>query len=623
MNKKTFILSLIFLLLSSYLKAGKIYCVVTNYTQDIECKDANHYVLHNHKDFIVTSEKWRKNYPIDIYLDRNTKLLSLEAVFKNSEGEIIKKIKKGDLQRTNYKSDMVSDIYTLSSSYCIPSCPLSVSVDYKIEVSNGFAYFETFSPVDDDNTKIIHAAYHLTTPPDINVIYKTINTAAEVKQSKDKDGNIVTSCEMNNLEPFDIEDYSLPISEILPTVFFAPRDFSFLGTHGCNTNWESFGLWQNGLLKDRDVLPDDFKNEIISLTANCKSQKEKIAVLYNKLGKTMRYNSIQLGIGGWQPETASDVIHDGMGDCKGLTNLMKAMLKVVGIPSYYTIINNDHRKILKDFACIGQSNHVILCIPQQNDSIWLECTAADWLPVGFLHNSIAGHDAIVINNNGGHHVTLPSYKINDNRDIQKGTLTLQPDGSALLKMNNVYYNKQYEDYLPITLNKEKEKQLKFIQDLYYLPEAEFDSLEFINNKSEFKDPYINELIKVKSCRYCNITGNRLFCHIDPTEKFATICNDKIKRTHDIYIPSSMKEDLYLDIIFPEGYTAEAIPKGFNLKNSIGMVNVSLDFESGKLHYHKHFERYGGIRPTSSYTDLINIQKAFQTLCSMKMVLTKK
>ena len=47
--------------------------------------------------------------------------------------------------------------------------------------------------------------------------------------------------------------------------------------------------------------------------------REKIRVLYRYLQQNHRYISVQVGIGGMQPISASAVYTNGYGDCKGLS----------------------------------------------------------------------------------------------------------------------------------------------------------------------------------------------------------------------------------------------------------------------------------------------------------------
>mgnify|MGYP001126063175 FL=1 len=93
----------------------------------------------------------------------------------------------------------------------------------------------------------------------------------------------------------------------------------------------------------------------------------------------MRYISVQIGIGGWKPISAEEVDENKYGDCKGLTNYTKALLRTVGIESNYCVVSagSEIKDISEDFPSM-QGNHVILNIPQEGKSdLWLECTSQD------------------------------------------------------------------------------------------------------------------------------------------------------------------------------------------------------------------------------------------------------
>ena len=61
--------------------------------------------------------------------------------------------------------------------------------------------------------------------------------------------------------------------------------------------------------------------------------------------KDIRYVEIALGIGGVQPHPARDVFSNRYGDCKDKVTLLSAMLKEVGIDSYYVVIHTERGSV--------------------------------------------------------------------------------------------------------------------------------------------------------------------------------------------------------------------------------------------------------------------------------------
>ena len=116
----------------------------------------------------------------------------------------------------------------------------------------------------------------------------------------------------------------------------------------------------------------------------------------------------------------ADVDRVGYGDCKALVNYMMALLKVAGIPSYYTLVYSGDEKIsmLRNFASAAQGDHVILCVPFGQDTTWLECTNQH-IPFGFLGTFTDDRDVVVCTPEGGLVTHTPRYR--DSLNVQRRT----------------------------------------------------------------------------------------------------------------------------------------------------------------------------------------------------------
>ena len=145
---------------------------------------------------------------------------------------------------------------------------------------------------------------------------------------------------------------------------------------------------------------------------------------YEYVQSKTRYVSIQEGIGGLQPFPASIVDKYGYGDCKALSNYTVALLQEVGVKSFYTKIRAGEGEpdLLLDFPA-QQTNHVVVAIPNDKDTIWLECTSQT-NPFGYTGSFTGDRYALMITEEGGKIARTPSFsaKISASSETDLGSI---------------------------------------------------------------------------------------------------------------------------------------------------------------------------------------------------------
>ena len=263
----------------------------------------------------------------------------------NASGESVRKIKKSELVKSEYSSSLTTDDYLYYYECNYPSFPFTVKYVWEVKCNNGLIGYSTFMPQMDFSQGVEKASYRIELPAGQQCRYRTLNTDGkniQVKESTGPEGQQILEVSAAQLPPIVSEPFGPSFAELFPRVYFAPSAFSFDKKQGDMSTWQKYGEWQYSLLKDRDLLTEPFKSKLHELTANCTTDREKVKAVYDYLAKTTRYVSIQLGIGGLQPITATDVCRTGFGDCKGLSNYARAMLNELGIPS--TLYGNQHHQ---------------------------------------------------------------------------------------------------------------------------------------------------------------------------------------------------------------------------------------------------------------------------------------
>src|SRR5205807_4751812 len=88
------------------------------------------------------------------------------------------------------------------------------------------------------------------------------------------------------------------------------------------------------------------------------TDEEKARALYSYVARNVRYVSLSLGIGRFQPHAVADVFANQYGDCKDKHTLLQSMLQVAGIQSSPVLIHHA-RKLDPDVPSPAQFDHLI------------------------------------------------------------------------------------------------------------------------------------------------------------------------------------------------------------------------------------------------------------------------
>lgn len=552
------------------------------------------------------------------FCDKFRELKQFSGELYSANGTLIRKFKKGDLRRTEYYEGLASDDYMYYLE--IPSTvslPFTVKYDWEVKHKNGLVSFPVFYPQTNYDQAVDTAWYQLTMPAEEEFRYKVINDSIAPRITDSKKGRTYTFC-TGSLAPIEREPFGLSLTAAVPHILFAPNEFIFDGTTGNLKDWQSFGLWEHGLQNGRDALPEKAKQKIREVTANCPTDRDKVKALYDYLGNSTRYVSIQLGIGGLQPTPATDVFNSGFGDCKGLSNYMMAMLKEIGIPSNYTIISTDRSRLFRDFASANQMNHVILQVPLSGDTLWLECTNTS-IPFGYVHGSIAGHDALVITSAGGEIQRLPNYADTLHTEIYSTHIDLTENGVAFItasRESNCLQHEMSSYFEKLTEAKQKEDLMKSIR----MPNLRINSIQVENQKDarpSFRVAYAAEGL------YATQNGNRL---VVPTNVFRPgfrTLNSKKTRKQPIVLGTGYVDSDTIRIRIPENYTVETMPGSILLNSKFGNYYsiVSLQEQEIRIIQRLHIKR--GHYPIANFTDFCDFTEKINNHYSGKIILKKK
>lgn len=593
------------------------YSVVRDYKLETIANSSTSYTSNYHKVVTVLDNKGIDEALWIYPTDRHTEITSFKGVIYDSNGKPVKTIKRGDLVQTSLSEHLATDNVRYYYQPPAMSCPYTVEYTWEVKGSKGYMDYPSFFPVS-ERQSLEGAIYILTVPQGTET--RSCCLPHDWDHMVDNIGkNTVQTWTVPAMRSI-VKDYmDEDDMKLFPLIISEPVSFCYDDTKGDMTSWEDLGAWFYSISAGRDVLPDNVRNEITRRTADCKTNIEKIKAVYDYLAENTRYVSIQLGIGGWQPMSAKEVASTGFGDCKALTNYMQSMLKHVGIESYHALISTTYETLLKDFPNMHQLNHDVLYVPDADggDYILIECTNPR-LPLGFIPQTLCGHEALIIKDGKGTLVKIKGRSEEENKKNTIATIKMRLDGKADMTFQQDMYGTFYEDSKYLA-EETAENRVGYIKRNLYTKGTSVNTVNIQDNRED--TPRVHADVSAKA-DYGEIAGSQMFIRCNPfiNPSVYKLRNDRI-RPIVIRTPFSRSETVTIEI--PEGAVIEGLPKPSHYENIFGSTDFNVQQNERSITFTTSIVCHKGRFDNSQKNDFTEFQKQVERMAKTLMVLTIK
>lgn len=598
-------------------------------------QNANAVIRFNQLDILITSQENMKittKRVVSVYnekgmgaidaiewYDKSTKVTSVEATVFDENGKEIKRIKRKDFrdQCVIDGSTLFSDNRILFLNYTPTQYPFTIVYASEIETSNT-AFIPRWYPFSDYNVSLEKSVLNLNCSVDLGFKKKEINFS-NFKIQKPVDTSSQISYELTGVVAQKPEDFSVS-KLIFPNLMMGLEKFNLEGVNGNAKDWKEFGKWYSEkILVGTTELPEETKAKIKKLVGDEKDIVKKAKIVYQYVQGKSRYVSIQVGIGGWKPMLASDVDRLGYGDCKALTNYTKALLDVVGVPSYNTLLYGDATKtnIESDFVAM-QGNHMILCVPSDNNNIFLECTS-QVSPFGYLGTFTDDRDVLVVQSDGGEIVRTKIYDEKDNTQISNGSYSISPTGDFSGKINILSSGTQYNEksQIPTILPYQQERYYKEYWD--NINNLKLEKMNFVNDKEKVQ---FTEEVALSATNYCGISNGKMMFEMNAYNHTSGNINRIRNRKTPFEIQRGYVDKDEIKIELPVLFTIEFLPTNFELNTKFGEYKTEIIKRSNSsLLYKRTMYLKKGLYSNKEYDDFRLFMEQVAKNDEAKIILT--
>lgn len=501
-----------------------------------------------------------------LWYDKFVKIESLEGRILDAMGEEVRELEDTDIQDVSAFSyySLYEDNRVRTAELYYDRFPYTVEFTYELSYDGYLSWpvwlsQESLEPVEKSRFEVLM--------PENQKLRYWANADSLKPRISEEDGKKLYTWQAENLPLLSKDVIGDDIEDIAAIVRIAPGNFELDGFPGKMDTWKDFGLWIYDLYKDRNNLPPEAVRDVKALVSSSNGRMELIRKLYHYMQMRTRYVSVQLGIGGFQPFETKYVHEKGYGDCKALSNYMVSLLKEAGIKAYPVLIRSDHSRnpMISQFPS-NQFNHVIVCVPDNRDTLWLECTSQT-VPPGYLGSDSENRQALMITETGGVVIQTPRSTPKENLQQRRLNVDLSSFGSLKVNAEIKWTGNQQDDPRRAVKENTPEEREKWILNSLETPMARLEQIKV--NGVEDNSPEVRMELKLSLPNYASASGNRIFFQPNIMERRTTVPKDVKVRLSPVrfHFPYLDIDTVYYKI--PNGFQVEALPEEVNLKTAFG------------------------------------------------------
>jgi hypothetical protein len=220
---------------------------------------------------------------------------------------------------------------------------------------------------------------------------------------------------------------------------------------GASIAWEDVGRWYGNLARTREVASPWVTARVDSVVRAAGTRDDSIRAVHKWVAQDIRYVSIDLGSGGYQPRESEQVVRTGFGDCKDKATLFVVALRHLGIGAYPVLLSSTGH-VQRQLPTIKQFDHEIAAVSTGSGYTFTDLTVGV-VPYGDLPVAEQGGFALVVHPDGSsEQVTLPRTPLTANRTTIRVVATLDStgilngayeesgEGAAQYGLRNLFYN---------------------------------------------------------------------------------------------------------------------------------------------------------------------------------------
>jgi len=570
----------------------------------------------NELDFSNASKaKFSKDYAITVlkksgkshltfykgYKEGSDKVKAIKIEILDKNGSLIESYNNKDIEdHASYDGfSMFTDFRFKYLNINSTRYPVTLKYSYTIEKKNTFP--GNWYPIQGYNVSVEKSSFHVISKDSDSFSFYPKNLEGLNWETAQKN-----KFEIASLPAIKAEKYSPGFRDVFPILFVRPSAFKFEGFKGNYSNWNEFATWRHeNFLMGRNNLISNVRNHINPLIKDKNDKFEIARLVYEYIQNTTRYVNISLDEGAIQPMYSQEVHDKKYGDCKALSFYMKSILDQYDIDANYIEIHAESDYPVSyepNFASSTQGNHIILSIPWNGDTAWVDCTSKN-LPFNFLGDFTDDRLCLSIDGNGnGEIVRTPTYGFDENQIIDSISVRITKDNTSF-EIDRNYIGIPMSNYSDLMDFNEKELS-KYIRKQF---SNDFTNVEVEGDilcaKNKVNDFQMDLKYNVSSSKLLEHAGKYVLLPLNILDFDMPEVGKSKSRYQDIVFFRSSRYRSHIKVEIPSHLKFSEFEGNMSESSEFAEYQLSLKQKANYLIIEKELKIKKGVYPPEKYSEI--------------------
>jgi hypothetical protein len=342
--------------------------------------------------------------------------------------------------------------------------------------------------------------------------------------------------------------------------------------------------WYKSLISSMTDDTSVMKAKVDELTAKAKTDDEKIKNIYYWVQDNIRYIAFEDGIAGFKPDESNHVFEKRYGDCKGMANLIKQMLKLAGFDARLCWIGTKHLAYDYKTPSLAVDNHMICALMYKGKKYFLDGTEK-FNSFGEYAERIQNKEVMIEDGDKYLIEKIPTATCDANKEVFKATLSIENE-HLVGNCNHNYMGESRAQFLNIynsfETNKKKERLDGYLsqQDKNILV-SDIKSTDFQN-----RDIKLNIDYKIDIANKVSSFDNEMYIDLEFMNEYKNFALKDRKVDYEMDYKTVYDSQITLKI--PEGYKVTRLPSNLTIKENNFDITITFDKTDKEIIYKKTF-----------------------------------